>query len=49
VNEGFTPWIENGENSYDKGGRRLTVRWCEIRVEKVNRKTMAESVGVVCC
>jgi len=38
-----------GENTYDKGGRRLAVRGCAIGVEKVNRKTTAESVGVVCC
>jgi len=38
-----------GENTYNKGSRRLTVRGCAIRVEKVNRKTATESVGVVCC
>jgi len=38
-----------GEYTYDKGGRRLTVRGCAIRVEKVNRMTATESGGVVCC
>jgi len=38
-----------GEYTYDKGGRRLTVRGCAIRVEEVNRKTLTERVGIVCC
>jgi len=38
-----------GKNMYDKGGRRLAVTGCAIGVEKVNRKTTSENVGVVCC
>jgi len=38
-----------GENTSDKGSRRVTVRGCAISVEMVNRKTATESAGVVCC
>jgi len=38
LTEGFTECIENGEkNAYHTGSRRLTVRGCAIRVEKVLR------------
>jgi len=37
------------KNTYGTGRRRLIVKGCAIRVEKVKRKRATETVGVLCC